>query len=191
MSRIKITLVALGLFFALFVFAPGASYAQATKPASDVNVVNTPTVKLAPGESLTVGNTAANPVPVRDPDNPARQPLQQSLDSSNPNRTSFQVPLGKRLVIEYVSAVSSMPAGQKLLLVTLQTDVSVNQNPTGILHFFTPTLTGRDTTGRDIFVVSQQTRLYAEPGSTVVLGVTATAGAPVVVSVVGHLVDVE
>jgi hypothetical protein len=161
----KITLVAFGLFFALFVFAPGAS--------------------------LTVGNTATNPVPVRDRDNPARQPFQERLDSSNPNDTSFQVPLGKRLVIEYVSAASQMPAGQKLLLVKLQTDVNVNQTPIGILHFFTPTLTGRDAIGRDIFVVSQLTRLYAEPGSTVTLEVTATAGAPVVVSVVGHLVDVE
>ena len=87
-----------------------------------VNVGNTPTVNLASGSSVgldpsnntvQLGNTMANPVPVRDVDNPARQPFQKGTfyflndGESSKGTTLFFVPFGKRLVIEQVSTFAA------------------------------------------------------------------------------------
>jgi hypothetical protein len=82
---------------------------------------------------VTVINTPAQPVPVRDVDNPARQPFQTST-SSLTNAFNAQgfgltlttVPAGKRLVIEFVSAACSPTGGGGVvpnpLRVTTQVD---------------------------------------------------------------------
>ena len=121
---------------------------------------------------------------VRDSDNPARQPFVATLLSPNPNTFFFIVPNGKRLVIEYVSGEGSLPAGNKLLFARLQ----VETQGSIVLHRFLPVLTG--TEGNvDVFLVSQQTRLYADPGSTVILSVLP-ANAIFSVTVSGYLVDI-
>ena len=126
----------------------------------------------------------AAPLLVRDPDNPARQPFVATLLSVNPNTSFFTVPSGKRLVIEYVSGQGTLPAGDKLLFVRLQ----VETQGSIVLHRFLPVLTG--TEGNvDVFLVSQQTRLYADPGSTVILS-GPPANVIFSVTVSGYLVDV-
>jgi hypothetical protein len=56
--------------------------------------------------------------PVRDVTNPALQPFHQGLLLSTPNgllgaKGSFTVPVGKRLVIEFVAFDMSWPTGQE------------------------------------------------------------------------------
>jgi hypothetical protein len=228
MSKIKNSLVAFSFILSVFVFAPVATYGQTAKPPSDVNVVNTPNVKVAntsadpvPTQAqgtttiagtvqaqqsgswdvgitgtptFKVGNTADSPVPSRDVDNPVRQPFVAVLQSANPSNRSFQVPLGKRLVIEYVSGIGQMRSGQKILTVSLQTELVLNGQQIGVRHHFTPVLTGTKTFpiagNLDAFVVSQQTRLYAEQGSTVELSTDVTEeGFGFTVTVSGYFVD--
>src|ERR1041385_3587852 len=76
---------------------PAADAGPGAPPASNVNVVNTPNVNVAntttvtvanfPGTqsisgSVQVGNDTAHPVPVRDVDNPAKQPFQADNNSA-------------------------------------------------------------------------------------------------------------
>ena len=116
-----------------------AQNGPSNQPPQNVSVVNTPSVSVANTPSVTIGNTptvtvsnpialvsgtqvqlsgtptvlvgnqAANPVWVRDVDNPARQPFQITLRFTVPpgsrvGSASFNTPVGKRIVIEYVSA---------------------------------------------------------------------------------------
>ncbi|HWN99211.1 MAG TPA: hypothetical protein VNS63_08075, partial [Blastocatellia bacterium] len=126
----------------------------------------------------------ASPLVVRDLDNPALQPFVATLLSVNPNTSFFTVPSGKRLVIEYVSGQGTLPTGDKLLFVRLQ----INTGGSTVFHRFLPVLTG--TEGNvDVFLVSQQTRLYAEPGSSVILS-GPPANTIFSVTVSGYLVDI-
>ena len=84
---------------------------RAAPSPSNVNVVNTPNVNVV--------NTTASPVPIRDVDNPAIQPFQDQLDFTLDDGvvetcSSFpDVPTGRRLVIEYASAIATLPAGTR------------------------------------------------------------------------------
>jgi hypothetical protein len=86
------------LTLALVVLNTSPVHAQASLP---VRVTNTPTV--------TVGNTSATPLPVRNLDHPARQPFAQECFTITSNSLEVDcflgsVPSGKRWVIETVSA---------------------------------------------------------------------------------------
>lgn len=77
--------------------------------ASDVNVVNTPLVDANQIGTWNVGvtNNATNPVPMRDLNNPARQPFQHVDVISIPDDeaeglATFTVPKGHLLVIESI-----------------------------------------------------------------------------------------
>jgi hypothetical protein len=223
-SKMKNALVALGILFTLFVFAPSAGYGQSARPPADVNVVNTPNVKVAntsadPVPTLAqgtttvagtvqaqqsgswdvgitgtptfqVGNVANNPVPGRDVDNPARQPFTKVVTDSN----SFAVPSGKRLVIEYVSGGGFISTGQKFLEVGFLFTALIDGDRAGVQHHFVPVFTGTQNTGMnqfDVYAVSQQTRIYVEPGGLVQGFLEKTSGvAGVSFTVSGYLVDV-
>ena len=96
------------------------SATQAVPLPSNVNVVNTPNVNVV--------NPTTQPVPVRDVDNPARQPFQVQVvgDFADGASTTGDIPIttvpaGKLLVIEYVSLFGSMLTGQQLVRARLQT----------------------------------------------------------------------
>src|SRR5437899_6396572 len=82
-----------------------------------------PIAQAAPSPTnVNVVNTTASPVPVRDVDNPARQPFQAEAvggfadgASTTGDITIGAVPAGKRLVIEYVSAFGRMLPTQKVI----------------------------------------------------------------------------
>jgi hypothetical protein len=224
MSKIKNSLVAFSFFLALFAFAPVASYGQTARPPADVNVVNTPNVKVAntsadPVPTLAqgtttvagtvqaqqsgswdvgitgtptfqVGNVANNPVLGRDVDNPARQPFTNVVSDNH----SFTVPPGKRLVIEYVSGGGFISTGQKFLEVGFLFTALIDGDRAGVQHHFVPVFTGTQNTGTnlfDIYAVSQQTRIYVEPGGLVEGFLEKTSGvAGVSFTVSGYLVDV-
>src|SRR5439155_17389827 len=81
-----------------------------------------PVVRAAPSPSnVNVVNTTASPVPVRDVDNPSRQPFQAEVvggfadgASTTGDITIATVPAGKRLVIEHVSVFGMMLRLQRL-----------------------------------------------------------------------------
>lgn len=179
---------------------PVPTVAQGTTAiAGNVNITSMPTVKaqqfgswnvdITNTPSVQVGNTATNPVQVRDVDSPARQPFQKGIAVTIPAGTGFesaffQVPAGKRLVIEYVSNDgSSSPLQMRIATVVASEEV---------VHRF---VTTRLENGiySPIFVMSQQTRLYADPGTyvTVVLMTPGNQSASLFgVAISGYLVDV-
>ncbi len=167
----------------------------------NVNVVNSPTVHLAPGGSVgiagtpnvAVGNTEANPVPIRDVDNPARQPFQTVGGGQLPALTcgssfTFAVPANKRLVIEFASANVRIQAIGQIAEVGIQTTVGLNLSGP-----YRVPLNRTGTVGsEERFEGSQQMRVYHDTG-TVFVGFGRTipcAGiADFSVSISGYLVD--
>ena len=134
-----------------------------------------------------VKNTTKTTIPVNIV---ADQPFQVRLDRSTGD--SFTVPSGKRLVIESVSGSFNGDQGARLLSVSLQTTVS------GTLadHFFVPTFMAENNGGgliTDYLGFSQETRLYADAGTTVTLIISQTNGKNINgwdVGVSGYLVKV-
>ena len=129
------------------------------------------------GRSTTISGT----VSVRDVDNPARQPFHLTLCNStaaggaslpscfgSPN--SVIVANGARLVIEYVSA-ECFASNVSSFRVSLRTSVG-GTAATHYMHFNPDPLDAR------VFDHSQQTRIYADAGTTLGLGFSAgTVGA--------------
>ena len=117
---------------------------------TNVNVVNTPNVSVV--------NTTASPVPVRDVDNPARQitvvqtaGLEGFFNGDNicliPILNS--VPSGKRLIIEHVSVFGEMLPGQKMVQAQILTSFSST--------YLRISAQGSNAGGsRDYFVASEQ-----------------------------------
>jgi hypothetical protein len=170
----------------------------------NVNVANTPNVNLAAGAQVGINpsantvrltNTLTSPLPVRDVDF-GRQPFQDSAsDTQQPGTnastiTIATVPAGKRLVIEFLSALAQMPAGQSLVGCQINTiappfggvthELLINEQPAFV-------------NGDALWRASQHLRLYADPGSSVRMLVTrdSSAGQALFLATVsGYLVDV-
>ena len=153
-------------------------------PTSNVNVVNTPSVNVANTPtvnaqqsgvwSVGVTGTAAvhivneldSPVLERDVDQPARQPFQRGVSLAFPAgegtaNAEFTVPANKRLVIEYVSARISLTDGT-LHWFSVRTAAG---SSTGTHYFASISIASLP----NVYTISQQTRLYANPGSTVTI----------------------
>ena len=151
----------------------------------------------ASGPGVTVNNTDSNPVPVRDVENPARQPFQQELFLSTPDgllgaTEQFTVPSGKRLVIEFVSFSMTWPGGQ----VTTRAFINVcnaSGNSCPASSYLPASFQATEFGGSEFFVASSPTRLYADPGTVVSAAVrrNVTAGEGLAtVAISGYLVDV-
>jgi hypothetical protein len=128
-------------------------------------------------------------LPVRDVENPARQPFQRELQiaipaGSNGASETFTVPAGKRLVLEYIAATVAVFPGQKGSL-------RITNTAGGTLASYDLHLEdeGVGFTGFAIFRVSQQIRIYADPGSTVTV-VVGSDGATLPVTI-GELVTLS
>ena len=149
-------------------------YADPVKPPQDVNVVNPQ-------------------VTTRDADNAARQPFQvhgfpDIGDGYYFATFSFNVPAGKRLVMEYVSAIVNVPSGQKVAVW-----VNANQGSGPVSHYVVPTSLGAFNQLTETFAVGQLTRIYADPSTQVDVVVDRNAGVGFTsanVSVSGYLVNV-
>jgi hypothetical protein len=120
-----------------------------------------------------ITNTAANPVPMLDVDNPAHQPASLVLELDGAASTSITAPSSlpsggayRELVINWVTGACFAPAGNSAVLtISLQTDGSQ-------LSFFPAT----ESSGSTITFFGSTTSLYASPSSTVSLGVLNGAG---------------
>lgn len=137
---------------------------------------------------------------LRAPDNPDLQPFHDKVSITLPSGKSsgigsIQVPEGKRLVIEYITMSAFVPMGSgQRPLITIQAVT----NGTGILH--TPAIAthaGMPVNGvqADYFVGSQAVKLYADPGTSLVIGTSRTGStkgsAAIDVSLSGHFVDLR
>ena len=159
-------------------------------------------VKFPDGTVQTTAGIAPNQlVLVRDLDNPARQPVQANATCTiNPGSGSpagntceiaiFDVPSEKRLVIEYASMQLEFTTLGKLMTLDITTTVGGNQ----VSHSFpmsSPAVTAA--AGGGLARLGQQVRIYADPGTAVMVrGVrTELAGTSHCrFSISGHLVDV-
>jgi len=205
MPRSALTLSVLAI---VLVVPMSSSAADPGPPGGlNVNVVNTPlpvqgTVNIGnfPGSStvtgsVTIANPATNPVLVRDVDNPARHPFQQNLDVSFPAGVRFvdktiDVPVGKRLVVEYVSITACLPAGQKLTTAEIRT-AATGGNP-----FVAMIVIPGSTACAELFdgfTASQMVRFYKDAGmGGLVVSVGRNVGTDigsVDSTIVGYLVD--
>ena len=152
------------ILFALACFAlSSATQAAPPPPApSNVNVVNTPNVNVA--------NTTASPVPMRDVDNPARQPFHTHVTggfadgaSTTGEITITTVPTGKLLVIEYVSVFGAMLPAQKMVRSWIHVHGRGDTMATG--GDIPVEQQGANASGTiDYFVASRLVRFYADPG---------------------------
>jgi hypothetical protein len=196
LSAGQLTALVVGLVAALLLAPVGAQAAVAllnvaiTDPANpDRQAHVDANGNLRVAGSVRVADT---PLPVTSADDPGRRAFQIDQlvlisDGSLAGSRSFTVPAGKRLVIRYVSAHANLPTGQKLNRLTLETVLGVRIVP----HRFVPVFTGPQGT-LDFFAVAQDTQLYADGGSTVLIVATRSdaSGTGIVhVSVSGYLID--
>jgi len=156
-----------------------------------------PIAQAAPSPSnVIVVNTTASPVPLRDVDNPARQPFQAEAvggiadgASTTGDITLTTVPVGKRLVIEHVSVLGKMLAPQRLVLGGMGSG-----QPGGKVHWLDIKVQGSNADATlDYFVASQLVRFYQDPGPVRCLAERdSTAGAnpaSVTFTISGYFVD--
>ncbi len=169
----------------------GVAASSTSSRAPEVTVVNTPAAPVP----VTV--ISPNPLPVVVM-SPVRSPFQQNVSVSIPagslsNTVSFSVPSGFRLVIEYVSG-SVRVSDKELVRVNVATSVS----GTTVNHTIANNVYRRDfeaPTGDDLIVTyAQSLKLYADPGSTVVVTATRSENGEITptlfaLSLSGYLVE--
>jgi hypothetical protein len=176
----KIKLYLLTGIFALTLILVSSGHAAAQQ---DVNIVNT---VQNPVPTTPVGKTLVQSV-----DEPARQPYQTSVflnfDQGQFNQT-ISLPLGKRLVIEYVSAGMYVNSDRYITRVSIETAF----NGSSINHFMLPTKTGTNPVIGNTFNVAQQTRLYTDNHLQVHVFPSSFSGVAggAAVSISGYLVDI-
>ena len=137
----------------------------------NVNANVSGTVGLAPGTTVQIGGTAnvligntdAAPVPIVNL-NDAREPFQTRVtltieSGSTQSQAGFDVPSGKRLVIEHVSSRVQGPGGERYIAY-FSTGV-FGSSPGGALHWVPLTYQGTFST-IDVLTASHDTRVYAD-----------------------------
>jgi hypothetical protein len=152
-----------------------------------------------PTENVHVTNT---PLPTRDVDNAARQPIQTQGGQGIGQFTGlplviYTVPPGKRLVVEHFSSEMGTATGTAVDRYILAASDPAQPGSATFVHFIPPAYhapCGLCVAGSELWVASQPIRMYVDGGKALVAGVTlsASAGANTFVfySVSGYLVDV-
>ena len=148
--------------------------------------------------NVVVTNSPAQPVPVKEQNNPAFQPFQwqqgvSMLGLSSSYSFNIPVPAGKRLVIEHISGYFAGNSDGTIPRMSLQTHL--NGVPSAM--WFPLTYVGADIYGPQ-FNASHSMRMYADGGTNVTVFVSksldvygkfssATSGA---VTISGYLVNI-
>jgi hypothetical protein len=160
----------------------------ATNPQSRLTVAGlvetTGGIKFPDGTiqtSAVVANSNA-PLLIQDIDNPARQPFSTTVAIG---QLPFNVPAGRRLVIEYVSSAFAVCHGCHVFDVAI-TATSAS-NPTA--HHVLATFVGTGADLLDHFIIAQALRVYADPGSAVSVSLNTEQAQGGNVTVSGYLVN--
>jgi len=200
MTRSNLVVI-IALLCLLAVKFPGPSAAAAPPAATisrDVIVANTPLPVTVTGSAEVNGTIAATQsgtwnVFVRDADAMAREPFQREFGCGADEgcATSFTVPAGKRLELEFISVRADVPQGNHALI-----EMQVSQHGLKVFHHIALTPQGfvgisLGGSPSDEFVGTHQVRIYADPGSQVdVVLQSSPAGAVELEGAVsGHLID--
>lgn len=155
---------------------PSTSNATDERHSTPVSVVNTPLpvtgtlgVSGNVGINGTVrvsnpGTTTPVPLVVSDTSSPGRTPFQTLITRTTVGFTSFDVPSDKRFVVEFVSGRCTSPQA----LTVAAAEVFTQVGSSGALpHDFVPQLVFAGLS--NAYTFSQQTRIYADGGTTVYL----------------------
>jgi len=151
------------------------------------------TLSLAPNSSVNIGNPAGTPVLMSDIDNAARNPFQTQVqvnfgDGDATDSASFTVPDGEELVIQYVSTLVDVPAGEKVLC-----SVETIGGCHDVTHQgFATTVARSPGAGMDELSGGQLTTIYADPSSMVTIACSrgpTTGAITTTVNVSGYLVS--
>lgn len=161
---------------------------------TNVGINNTPTVNLASGASVGINSTTTNPVFVRSVDDAVRQVFQQQFDfvvadGSYGQNAIMPVPVGKRVVIEHVSAAGIDHGGHRLRYEVLTTQY-VGAVQVQSQHFLVAESQGE---GLAIWYASQPMHVYGDGGTTIVVDASRelnTGTADVSMTVSGYFVNV-
>jgi len=150
-----------------------------------------PRIKPGP-QDVNVINPRSSPVPVRDVDNAARQPFQShiqcSLNGTSACEGTVTAPIGKELVIEFVSIDLFADSG----VLAYPPRLAVPQGGSQELYFF-PLPQQIDDGSEVVFVGVHQTRLYVAPSGEVQLHCALSRSVSLgacSVTISGYLVDV-
>jgi len=176
--------------------------------AGVVSVSGTSTVNAQQSGSWNVGisgNSATNPLQVHDVDNAPRTAFAQTkkLTFNGPDRQilgNFDVPAGKRLVIESFSVFGKLPSGNKLV----EADINAFQGGEQFgTQYFAPVFTGNteETFEPGVFIANSGTmHLEAVAGTGTVtvhlerdhiIGLSTIPPFSFNVSITGYLVDAQ
>jgi hypothetical protein len=107
-------------------------------------------------------------------------------DGQSGVQSEFTVPAGKRLVIEFVTAILTVQAGQSAAVTFFVRTGGISAP--GIVHALAVTPQGTFNSG-GVFVSSQLVRLYPDPGTSVIFEFTRNAANGVAggnISLTGH-----
>jgi hypothetical protein len=149
-----------------------------------------------PAQSVTVVNTPDAPVPVRDVDKQNRQPVSATVSipllegESVGENDLFQVPVGKLLVIEYVTARVRLAQGQSIENFGFSSSFESVAGPVFLQW------TDMNSTGTETFFASQSVKVYADRSleqgdmEAFIERDSNTGTGQVVMTIFGYLVDV-
>lgn len=177
MKKLQLSLCAIGAYLVLIgaftIFgSPATGQGAGLPPGPDVRVINRASEPVPVTGQINIGSLPAvqldtnGPLPVTDSDNPARQPVQFYLHS-NPvsGPTTYEVPAGKRLVIEHISG--NAYSSRNVLWI----EVSTTAGGQGLSHLLPVTKAGLAGNQVDtVFVFAHETRLYADASTSVRAG---------------------
>ena len=168
------------------ILAAGAQH-TVSAPVTDVRVTNTPDVHVTNGVTI----SSATPVHTISTDDPAKSAFAMTTtfvweDGQNIAQQILTVPAGKRFVIEYLSADGSLQSGQHASYVRL----AITTN--GVIGLYTFPVQPYAAGGAAVFLASQSTHLYADPGTELAVVAVRDSNAGTgagEVFVTGHLVN--
>ena len=140
-----------------------------------VLVVNSASEPIPVAGTVNLANDDSSPLAVR---NPVIQPVHFT--------TQFEVPAGKRLVVEYISAEFRSEVPCNVLEVHLRVS-PVGGGAPPVRHTYFPRFIGLDSSGGYNYGLSENIRAYIDEGESAVLGGTVCGSSPA--RVTGHLVD--
>ena len=136
-------------------------------------------------------NDAANPVPVVDVGTPApaAEPFQHQVSSFVQQSLSLPVPAGKRLVIEFYSGTAATRVPCAMAAMRIETTVSAAELQHKLLTV--PVQLG-EVSEFSHYTISQQVRLYSDPGTVVQFAASTNPTCPADFTGVasGYLIDV-
>jgi hypothetical protein len=185
----KVNNVLRGIAIGASVFVSASSYAA---PApTRVEVINTPNVNatIVNTPSVEIANSPRNPVSVADVTKKPIEKIQVGSSCSSPPSGSgcdmvpfYEVPAGKRLVIEDVS-ISSVVKPGRAIFARIRTHVNGDQNE----HYFGSDVLPAGYLNPAPVSGGRQTRIYADPSTNVDVFFTTPDGGVFYLTINGYL----